>query len=164
MGAEIDSHIRGQALSNAFFNTIINGPIAWALTKENLVLPLWGAPGIAVDLVATGFLLPFIVALIVIPLNRREVRKEKFAPLQLDSEVPLQRWLGACPRGLLPRALLFGLVGVAVIAPLTVLVFAILGIDALSPLRFAVFKGFWAGALAGVLVVPMATLGLAARE
>ncbi|MBW2273880.1 MAG: hypothetical protein JRG96_11455 [Deltaproteobacteria bacterium] len=164
MSAGIGAHIRRQAISNAFFNTLINGWVAWLLIKENPVLPLWGAPSVAVDLVATGFLLPFIIALIVIPLNRRDLRKGKFAVLRLDPSIPLHRWLGPWPRSLPLRALLFGLIGALVVAPLTILVFVVLGIDPIAPMHFAVFKGFWAGALAGVMVVPMATLALATPD
>jgi hypothetical protein len=164
MSAETRSHIRSQASSNAFFNAVINGWIAWLLMKGNAVLPMWGTPGVGPDLVATGFLLPFIIALIVIPLNRRAVRRGKVAALRADRLGPRWRWLGRWPEGLFVRALLFGLAGALLVAPLTLLGFALLGVRELTPMTFAVFKGLWAGALAGVMVVPMALLGISRRE
>jgi hypothetical protein len=161
---ETRSHIRNQALSNAFFNAVINGWIAWLLMKEKAVLPLWGTPGFGPDLIATGFLLPFIIALIVIPLNRRAVSRGKVAALPLDRRNPRPLWLERWPQSLFLRALIFGLTGALLVAPLTLLGFAVLGVGELTPMTFAVVKGLWAGALAGAMVVPMATLGIARRE
>ena len=108
---ETASYLRREALSNALFNTLINGWLAWLLLKEGPALRLWASPSFGADLIATGFLLPFIVALIVIPLNRRAVRRGKVASLRLDRQNRLHRWLERWPRNLFLRALLFGLTG-----------------------------------------------------
>jgi hypothetical protein len=66
-------------------------------------------------------------------------------------------WL---PAGTFRSALLFGLFGMCVLAPLTLLVFYLLGVEQFSPVNYAIFKGIWAGAMAGLLVIPMVLLAL----
>jgi hypothetical protein len=92
------------------------------------------------------------------------MRGGKVAALRADRLGPRWRWLERWPEGLIPRALIFGLTGALFVAPLTLLGFALLGVRELTPMTFAVFKGLWAGALAGFLVVPMALLGISSRK
>ena len=55
---------------------------------------------------------------------------------------------------------MFGLLGLLVIAPLTLLGFYLLGVQQVEPLHYALFKGVWAGLMAAVLVVPMVLVAL----
>ena len=57
-------------------------------------------------------------------------------------------------------ALLFGVIGMIVIAPLTLLGFYSLGVKQVDPVVYAIFKGIWAGLMAGMLVVPMVLVAL----
>ena len=61
------SHLRHEVLVGGISNTIFNGLIAWLLLKSGPALGWGGQNSFAVDMLATGLLLPFIVALIVIP-------------------------------------------------------------------------------------------------
>ena len=47
-----------------------------------------------------------------------------------------------------------------VIAPITLAGFYLLGVEQVSPLHYAIFKGLWAGLMAGILVVPMVLVAL----
>jgi hypothetical protein len=72
----------------------------------------------------------------------------------------MQSFADRFPASTFKSALLFGLVGMCVIAPLTLAGFYLLGVQQVEPLHYAVFKGLWAGLMAGVLVIPMVLLAL----
>lgn len=161
MSDEISGHIRKEAIVNGCTNAIFNGVIAWYLIKDVGHMPFWSADGIAVDIAATSAILLFIVALIVIPLNRRKVRKGEIPPLQWDPDKHLHRLWRRFPSGLFAQALCFALLGLLVVAPVTFLPYWLLGIEGMDSRSYAVVKGIWAGIMAGIMVVPMIQIGLA---
>ena len=153
-------HIRHEVLVGGISNTIFNGLIAWLLLKSGPALAWGGDNSFVVDVVATAFLLPLIVALIVIPLQRSKLNKGKLQPIELGPSSVMQSVANRLPASTFKSALLFGLFGMCVIAPLTLVGFYVAGIEQVSPLNYAVFKGIWAGLMAAVLVVPMVLLAL----
>lgn len=153
-------HIRHEVLVGGISNTIFNGLIAWLLLKSGPALAWGGDHSFVVDVVATAFLLPLIVALIVIPLQRSKLNKGKLQPIELGPSSVMQSVANRLPASTFKSALLFGLFGMCVIAPLTLVGFYVAGIEQVSPLNYAVFKGIWAGLMAAVLVVPMVLLAL----
>ena len=56
------------------FNVALNGLIAWGLFRSSVAVPLWGESSVGVDLLATGFLLPFLTCVIVSPFVSKQVR------------------------------------------------------------------------------------------
>lgn len=155
-------HIKHEVLVGGISNTIFNGIIAWLLLKSGPALAWGGDHSFAIDVIATAFLLPFIVALIVIPLQRGKLNKGKLQPIHLGARSFMQRMADRLPAGTFKSALLFGLFGMCIIAPLTLLGFYLLGVEQVSPLNYSIFKGIWAGLMAAVLVVPMVLLALRA--
>lgn len=153
-------YIQREALTNGITNTLANGLIAWWLLKGSPPLTWGGAHSFSVDVVATAFLLPLIVALIVIPLQRRKLRLGKQSLRPLNQNRWLERQLSRFPQTLWASALRFGLVGTLLFSPLTLAAFFALGIEHVAPAHYALFKGLWAGLLAAVMVVPMVMLGL----
>ena len=153
-------HIKHEILVGGISNTIFNGIIAWLLLRSGPALAWGGAHSFAVDVIATAFLLPFIVALIVIPLQRSKLNKGKLTPIDLGENSFMQRMADRLPASTFKSAVLFGLFGICVIAPLTLLGFYLLGVEQVSPLTYSIFKGIWAGLMAAVLVVPMVLLAL----
>jgi hypothetical protein len=145
-------------------NTIFNGLIAWWLLKSGPGLGWTGEHSFVVDVFATALLLPLIVALIVIPLQRGKLNKGKLQPIDLGPSSTMQWVANWLPAGTFRSALLFGLFGMCVLAPLTLLVFYLLGVEQFSPVNYAIFKGIWAGAMAGLLVIPMVLLALRRAE
>lgn len=141
-------------------NTFFNGIIAWLLLRSGPSLQWGGEHSFVVDIIATALLLPLIVALIVIPLQRSKVKKGKLLTMRLSSESAIQGFANRFPYSTGKCALLFGLVGMLVIAPLTLLGFYLFGISVVTPLHYALFKGVWAGGMAAVLVVPMVLVAL----
>lgn len=154
------AHLKHEALVGGISNAIFNGLIAWLLIRSGPALAWGGKHSFAVDVVATALLLPLIVALIVIPLQRSKMAKGKLSSIDLGRQSPLQRLADHFPRSTGKSALLFGLVGMLVVAPITLLGLYLAGVDTILPLHYAIFKGIWAGAMAALLVVPMVLVAL----
>lgn len=157
-------HLRHEVLVGGISNTLFNGLIAWLLLKSGPAMRWGGEQSFAVDVIATGLLLPFIVALIVIPLQRGKLNKGKLQAINLGPSSGIQSLANRLPAGTFKSALLFGLFGMCVIAPLTLLGFYLVGIEEVSPVNYAIFKGIWAGLMAAVLVIPMVLVALRQPE
>ncbi len=153
-------HLRHEILVGGVSNTIFNGLIAWLLLKSGPALAWGGEHSFAVDVFATGLLLPFIVALIVIPLQRGKLNKGKLQAIDLGTASRIQSLANRLPASTFKSALVFGLFGLCVIAPLTLLGFYLVGVVEIAPLNYSIFKGIWAGLMAAVLVVPMVLIAL----
>ena len=153
-------HLRHEVLIGGVSNAIFNGLIAWLLLKSGPALAWGGAHSFALDVIATALLLPPIVAMIVIPLQRSKLNKGKLQAISLGPDSTVQAIANRFPAGTFKSALLFGLVGLCVIAPLTLLGFYLTGVQEIAPTYYAIFKGVWAGAMAAVLVIPMVLIAL----
>ncbi len=153
-------HLRHEILVGGISNTIFNGLIAWLLLRSGPALQWSGKHSFAVDVIATGLLLPLIVALIVIPLQRAKLAKGKLQAIDLGPSSFIQSIANRMPASTWKSALLFGLFGMCVIAPVTLVGFQLAGVEQIAPLSYAIFKGVWAGLVAAVLVVPMVLIAL----
>jgi len=158
--ATANAHIRHEVLSAGISNALFNGLIAWLLLRNSPALRWGGEHSFAADVIVTSLLLPLIVALIVIPLQRGKLQKGALAPIDLGHASFMQSLANRFPAGALKSATLFGLVGLLLIAPLTLAGFYLLGIEEISPGRYTVFKAAWTGLIAAVLVVPMVLIAL----
>lgn len=153
-------HLRHETLVGGLSNAIFNGLVAWLLLRGGSALSWGGEHSFVVDILATAFLLPMIVALIVIPLQRRKLQRGELPVMDLGSASALQRLANRFPDEVLPSALLFGLLGLSTIAPLTLLGLRLAGIAEFAPVHYAVFKGLWAGLVAALMVLPMVLCAL----
>jgi hypothetical protein len=156
----ISSTIRHETMVSGISNTVFNGLIAWLLLRAGSNLTLAGEHSFAIDVAATAFILPFIVTLIVIPLNQRKLAANKVSSVRLDSGSTLQAVLLRFPQNLWLRALGFGLLTMLIVTPLTLLPLWALGIHEFTPLAYSIFKGVWAGLMAAALTTPMLLLAL----
>ncbi|MCB1700879.1 MAG: hypothetical protein H6985_08705 [Pseudomonadales bacterium] len=154
------AHLRHEVLVGGISNTFFNGLIAWLLLTGGPALAWGGEHSFVVDVIATALLLPLIVALIVIPLQRSKLSKGKLQAISLGAGSRMQAIADRFPAGTLKSAMLFGLFGMCVIAPLTLLGFYLFGVENVSPTNYAIFKGVWAGVMAGLLVIPMVLIAL----
>tara|TARA_R110001599_G_scaffold353880_1_gene601946 strand:- start:54092 stop:54589 length:498 start_codon:yes stop_codon:yes gene_type:complete len=153
-------HLRREVLVGGISNTVFNGLLAWLLLKSGPALAWGGEHSFVVDVFATALLLPLIVALIVIPLQRSKLNKGALHAISLGPASTVQSIANQFPAGTIKSALLFGLFGMCVIAPLTLLGFYLVGVEEISPTTYAIFKGVWAGAMAALLVIPMVLIAL----
>lgn len=132
------------------FNLVLNGAIAWALFRSATHVPLWGESSLGVDLLATGFLLPFLTCLIVSAIVARHVRDGKVPPLPA-AQLPLTGWF---QRSSLSRGLLLGAAGVLFGALPIVWALSLAQAQPLAVHSFVTFKAVWAAMLA-LLVTPV---------
>jgi hypothetical protein len=117
MTSSARTHLKHEVLVGGISNTIFNGIIAWLLLRNGPALAWGGQHSFAVDVIATALLLPLIVALIVIPLQRSKLRKGKLQAISLGAGSAMQSFADRFPASTFKSALLFGLVGMCVIAP-----------------------------------------------
>jgi hypothetical protein len=164
MPEALGSHIRRETAVNFTINAVINGLLAWWLLKQKAMLSLWGEEGFAVDLVVTGFIMLFLIASIVIPLNRRKVTQGDLPVHQWDAGSAVQNLLRKLPRRLPLIALCFALFGALVAAPLTIFVLQAVSVTELTPMNYSIFKAVWAGTLAALTIAPLIRLAAAPQE
>ncbi|MFT4614950.1 MAG: hypothetical protein ACI9NT_002102 [Bacteroidia bacterium] len=157
------AHLRHEVFTCGVSNALFNGLAAWLLLRAGPALTWTGAQSFMVDVLATAFLLPLIVALIVIPMQRRKLRAGKLQAIDLGPESTLQRFANKLPTTTFTTALSFAVIGLCIIAPITLLGFRIFDVTVIEPMNYALFKGIWAGAIAAVLVVPMVLVALRAE-
>jgi hypothetical protein len=140
------------AVSAGIINTLINAPLAWALVPADAVLPSWGLPGVASDLVATAFGIAAGTVVVVTPQIRRQLAMGKLAPPSLSPywRGGFARW----PRGALRRALNVGVFTVLISTPLPLMTLALLGSPSLDRLGLTLLKGTFAFVV-GALVTPV---------
>lgn len=155
-------HIRHEVLVGGISNAFFNGLIVWWTKKNGPDLRWWGENSFAIDVIATGLLLPLIVALIVIPLQRGKLNKGKLQPVNLGSGSFMQALADRFPAATFKSAVLFGLIGMLVFAPVTLAGYYLLGIEQVTPAHYSLFKAAWTGIMAGILVVPMVLIALRA--
>src|SRR5258708_12646639 len=108
-----------QGVGAAIFNLLLNGAIAWFMTRSLERVPLWGVKtSIAGDTIGTTFMLPFFTCLIVTRLARGQVASGRLPPVswRRDSHAAL----GRLPGRTLPRALVLGLATLIPVAPAAV--------------------------------------------
>ena len=125
-------------------NLVINGLIAWAVFRSAAAIPLWGESSVGIDLLVTGFLLPFLTCVIISSGVVRQVRSGKVPPLP-SSQFPLSRWF---ERSSSMRGLLLGAAGVLLGAAPIVWALSIGKAQPFPVPSFVVFKAVWAGMLA----------------
>lgn len=154
------AHLKKEALTGGISNAIFNGLIAWLMLRGGPDLVWIGQHSFVIDILATAFLLPLIVALIVIPLQRRKLSKGELQPMKLESGSLLQSLADRFPGGLVTSSLLFGLAGLLIFSPVALLSIYAGRIESFSPAAYATFKGVWAGLMAAVLVVVMVLVAL----
>ena len=159
-GANGNKHIQHEILVCGGSNTIINGLCAWLLMKGGGNLQWSGDHSFVTDVLVTAFLLPFIVGCIVIPVQRSKLKNGTLQPINLGPSSFMQTVADRFPAGTAKSAFLFGLIGLLIIAPLTLAGLYLVDVHTISPEYYAIFKGVWAGLMASILVVPMVLIAL----
>lgn len=120
MTAQARKHLKREALIGGTSNAVFNGLIAWWLLKAGSALAWSGKNSFVIDIFATAFILPFIVALIVIPIHKRKLAKGTINSMHFGPGSYLQTQVDRLPAGTPANAFYFGLVGLCLAAALVV--------------------------------------------
>jgi len=160
MTHELTTYLKHECSVNGLTNAFFNGLICWLLIKNNGTITWWGQHNFGYDILATGFILPFIVTLIVIPIQRRKTANNKTPAFTLDPSNSSHAILNKFPASNMGRAFYFGLIGMIVVGGLSLLILGLVGVQNFSAVEYSIFKGVWAGVLATILVTPMILLAL----
>jgi hypothetical protein len=160
MTAQAKDHLKQEARVSGISNALFNGLFAWLLLRGGAALTWTGDNSFVVDILATAFILPVIVAFIVIPIHKRKLAKGTIQPMDFGDNSSLQGWVNRLPAPTLGNALCFGLMGICLATPIPLVAFYAGGVEQISPLNYAIFKGVWAGSMAAVLVIPMVVSAL----
>ena len=151
-----------QGIGPTIFNFLLNGLIVWALFRGAENVPLWGEQSVGVDLLATGFILPFLTCVIVSALVSRQEKSGKVSPLP-DQQFPHSHWF---ERSVPRRGLFLGVLGVVFGAVPVVWALTLGQAQPFSVSDFVLFKAVWAAMLAAVVtpIIGWWALANASRE
>jgi hypothetical protein len=136
-----------QCLVPGIFNIVLNAGIAWGLLSAHPEIPLWGDPSVGVDLIATGFLLPFFTCMIVSRVVGGQVRSGKLLPLAPD-QIGSR---GLHHRSILKRSMFLGAMCVIFASAPMVVVLEMANAQPVALYSFVGFKAIWCGLLAALL-------------
>ncbi|WP_298439224.1 hypothetical protein [uncultured Ferrimonas sp.] len=132
------------------FNTLLNAGIGWLLFSSMALVPLWGEHSIGGDLLASGLLLPLLVALIAGALIKKQLQHGKVEAIAVPG-VLAGSWL----RWTTGRfGLVLGLFCVCFAALPMVALLQLSGAEAVTGTQMIAFKAVWSGVLS-VLVSPL---------
>jgi hypothetical protein len=151
-----------ETIANGIINAIINGGLAWLMLAGVDSLTAGGDNSYIADTTATAFILPFILSLIVISLNRRKLNAGKISPVELSRGNRLHANLARFPESVWGQAFLFAVIATLVTTPLVIGLLWMAGLPAIPPADYAIFKGAWTGILAASLVRPAMLVALRA--
>jgi hypothetical protein len=149
-----------QGVVPTIFNVLINGVIAWAILRAHVRVPLWGEPSVGVDLLATGFLLPFLTCVIVSRLIGGQVRSGKLPPLE-SHQIASRGWHR---QSSVKRGLFLGFVGIVFASAPLVAALDLAQAQPIALYSFVGFKAIWAGLLAAVVTPVIGWWALAAAS
>jgi hypothetical protein len=136
-----------QALVPALVNLVLNGLISWLVLRNVASITLWGKPSIALDLLLTAFLIPFITCFINSYTIAKSVRSGKVEKL----DAPLRYFTLWHLTPIYARSFLLGLIALVCVGVPTVLLLETLWVEPISLWQFVIFKALWAGTLAAVV-------------
>lgn len=142
-----------QVIPPALINIVANGAISWIAFKNAELIRYWDTVPIGPDLLLTGFLLPFIMAMI----NSRVIAGKVVAGEIERIPVADIASRGWHRRSIVARSFFLGALGVSLLALPTVLILPLFWVEPLSLWHFVVFKALWAAVLA-ILVCPVIAL------
>ncbi|MEO0769888.1 MAG: hypothetical protein AAFY72_10720 [Cyanobacteria bacterium J06649_4] len=127
-------------------NLVANGLICYLLNRSVTLFPLWGASSVAVDLLATAFLLPFLLCVISSKSVAKMATSGKLPPIPL-AQYPLDIFR-LSP---LKRGLGLGAAGIIFAGAPILMALSLGGSQGFALMPYVIFKGVWAALVAAVV-------------
>ncbi len=154
MAMNLTRHIRNESLAQGLGNVVANALIAWLLLRNRDELALWAFDGVAFDVALTCLLLLMIVSWIVMASNKKKLSVGKLDPITPNANSFFQRLVLQLPDSVWKAGACIGVLGLATVAPLTLLSFQLLDVLSIAPMHYVIFKALWTGAMASLVVTP----------
>lgn len=149
-GPDLRKFLAVELAMSALCNGAINVGMAHLAFGGRSAVPLFGADGVAFDLVLTTFLTGLMMTLLLTPVLRRRVQRGS-APSLPRASVP--GLLASLPRNTLLRGAAIGTIGLFAVVPAMVVGLFLLDVHAFTFSSVVIFKaGF--GAMVGVAMTP----------
>lgn len=135
-----------QCATPTVINLVANGLICYLLNRSVTLFPLWGLGSVAVDLLATAFLLPFILCVISSKSVAKMVKSGKLPPIP-RSQYPLDIF----QLSPLKRGLGLGAAGIIFAGAPILMALSLGGSQGFALMPYVIFKGVWAALVASVV-------------
>ena len=161
MKPALGAYMRVEIMASVVINVVINVLIIWFDKKDEGTLYLYGDKGYGIDIIATCFLLFFLMSLVVLAIQRSRVKSGKAPDFSWDMDQIPHQILARFPRSIWLSAFLFGLLALVIYAPLTLVALAFAGIGEFTPLNYTIFKGIWVALMVWIAVPSVLRVGLA---
>ncbi len=129
-----------QLIIGVFINLSLNLGIAIFLFRGIASVPLWGNPGIALDILATAFLLPWLTVLIVAPFARIEMKKGPIERFRGELSRIRGLHLRSMPKGILAQSMIIGIGITVIFVPALVGILYALDVSQMSYHAFIAYK------------------------
>jgi hypothetical protein len=158
-----ETYVQRELVTASVVNVALCVFFTYVFSPASAPVPLWGAQGIAFDLVPTVFMLTLIGNTVITLVARHRLREGKVAAVPDGSCGWLARQL---PRRPVVRVPLLALLMTIVVVPVSVLAFWLLGVNAMKFEHYMLFKACY-GPLVGALSLKcavQAALREAARQ
>jgi hypothetical protein len=143
----VAQHALSEFIVNFYLNMAIGAYFFWDLGQ----VPLWGMTSIIVDLLATGFILSFVVSFIVFVRFRKQRRQGEIGAITISARAGRIMFM-LVPRNVWARPFVLGIHGL-IAATVTLAALRLVDVTSLPFWPCIVFKGSFAGALASYTVV-----------
>lgn len=147
-------YVRNETAISIVANVVVSALFAWLIFHDQDRIPLWGARGMAFDLVPTTFMITLMSTFAITLVTRARARQGLTPALSPTSTRWSMPWL---PRNVIARALLLAILATLILVPLGIGAFLVLGIESSTFVPLLVFKMIFGAALA-LLVSPIIVL------
>jgi hypothetical protein len=154
-----DAYIKRERATGLVINCLLSIGFTVLAFRGHPWIGLWGANGIAADLVPTVFMLTLMGNLALSLLARKRLRDGLVAPMSAQRCGVLARRL---PAHLGARLVLTALAVTVVVVPLSVLVLVFLGVESISYARYLGFKAVYGPLVGAISAAPIIEAALKA--
>ncbi len=154
-----------QGLVAVLSNVFINGIIAWLIFKPAKTVSMFGSQSYAVDLTATTFFLTFFISFFAYKATFKEVLEGRLALLAWDLKKRKEYKFATrlvhqfCVKPFL-GSIALAVAATLFISPIAIGAFILLDARELPLMHYVVFKAFFAGLLAAIIVLLVSMVAL----
>ncbi len=151
LSVEHRRYLKSEVAINSIINAIISALFAWLFFRGVDVIPLWGAMGMAVDLIPTVFMITLATSLIATGMTRKKVRGG--AILALPGSRSNYPFIRSWPSNIVLRSLMLAFMAAVIMVPPSIGAMMALSVTEMAFPPFVIFKVVY-GAIVTTLVAP----------